>query len=281
MTIYMKPASKADDIRCADGELVGCDYMFDNGLPLQPHDPALPEQAPEVSFKAQVRALPPYCHIDGEMPTMTVSAQAEKIQQAVQEKFREFLAAVKAAGLHFHPVKAAACWVLDDGSLWQLSEPVDVGADLPESTIRTIASETRDGVTYVTVQITRSPFEVVCSRSDVKVIVCEEGEEMPEVPGYTPEPDAMIAVKTRPIKLGDPFAIKKLKEVEAIWPDGSLLPLKVYGALRLGKWYFLGLAPKGRMLTRGSGFRYFRIETYALRRRGGYLLPTVKVELTT
>lgn len=82
---------------------------------------------------------------------------------------------------------------------------------------------------------------------------------------------AMVPVKTRPIKLGDPFAAKQLREVEAIWPDGSAAPVKVYGAMRLGKWYFLGLAPRGKMTMRGSGWRFFRVETFATPH-----LPTIR-----
>lgn len=87
-----------------------------------------------------------------------------------------------------------------------------------------------------------------------------------------------VPVKTRPIKLGDPFALKKLREIEAVWPDGSLLPVKLYGALRPDKWYFLGCAPKGRMRLRGSGWRFFRVETFAIPSTTGYLLPTLRLE---
>ena len=75
--------------------------------------------------------------------------------------------------------------------------------------------------------------------------------------------EAPMPLKTRPIKLGNPFALKKVEEVEAAWPDGQQLPLRLYGALKPGKWYFLGLARRGRMRLRGSGWRYFRVETFA------------------
>lgn len=94
----------------------------------------------------------------------------------------------------------------------------------------------------------------------------------PEIPPLT----KLIPIKTRPIKFGDPFALKKMTDVEAEWADGSRGTLKVYGALKLDKWYFLGMAPKGRMKMRGSGWRYFRIETFALLREGTYLLPQIK-----
>lgn len=88
----------------------------------------------------------------------------------------------------------------------------------------------------------------------------------------------LVPVVTRPLKLGDPFALKKLDEIEAVWPGGQLLPVKVYGALRLNKWYFLGLSPRGHMKMRGSGWRFFRVETVAVSDgRGGYSLPTLHV----
>ena len=87
-----------------------------------------------------------------------------------------------------------------------------------------------------------------------------------------------IPIKTRTLKLGDPFAIKKLEEVEALWADGSQLPLKVYGAMRLDKWYFLGLATRGRMIMRGSGWRFFRIETFATTNENSYCLPQIFIK---
>lgn len=88
-----------------------------------------------------------------------------------------------------------------------------------------------------------------------------------------------LPITTRPIKLGDPFAVKKIEEIEAAWPDGSLWPLKVYGAMRLGKWYFLGLARKGRMRMRGSGWRYYKIETFAAPAGDEGLLPIVRISV--
>ena len=92
----------------------------------------------------------------------------------------------------------------------------------------------------------------------------------------TAAPGHLATIKTRPLKLGNPFAVKKLEEVEAIWPDGSRLALKLYGAMRLGKWYFLGMAPGGRMLTRGSGWRFFRVETFAKFTPSGWIFPTIR-----
>lgn len=92
----------------------------------------------------------------------------------------------------------------------------------------------------------------------------------------TPEPDSPYAIKTRPIKLTDPFTIKKLTEVEAVWPEGDRLPVKVYGALKPGKWYFLGMTTRGRMLMRGSGWRLFRVETFAVKGEKGWIVPTLR-----
>ena len=93
------------------------------------------------------------------------------------------------------------------------------------------------------------------------------------------EPGEMIAVKTRPVKLGDPFAVKKLKEVEAVWPDGIQRPIKVYGAIQPGHWHLLGVSSRGRMRMRGSGWRFFLFETFAVKAETGYLLPTLRVDV--
>lgn len=85
---------------------------------------------------------------------------------------------------------------------------------------------------------------------------------------------AAVRFVTRPIKLGDPFAIKKLKAVELIWPDGVSLPVRVYGAMRLDKWYPLGTSLSGRMGMRGSGWRFYRLESYATPRS----LPTLHLQ---
>lgn len=81
--------------------------------------------------------------------------------------------------------------------------------------------------------------------------------------------------KTRSIKLGAAFDYKQLSLVEVIWPDGSRQPLKLYGAVKPGKWYFLGLAPGGRMTLRGSGWRFFRIESFAVKSNDRYFLPRI------
>lgn len=88
----------------------------------------------------------------------------------------------------------------------------------------------------------------------------------------------LIPITTRPIKLTDAFEIKQIKEVRTQWPDGSRLPVKTYGALRLGKWRFLGLARAGEMISRGSGWRFFRFETFAIYDGTRHLLPQIFVK---
>lgn len=90
-----------------------------------------------------------------------------------------------------------------------------------------------------------------------------------------------VPFKTRPIKLGSPFKTKQLSEIEGVWPDGSRLPVKVYGALRLGKWYHLGTAPSGHMRMRGSGWRFLRIESFAIKSDTRYLLPHFFIKFAT
>lgn len=86
-----------------------------------------------------------------------------------------------------------------------------------------------------------------------------------------------VSVRTRPLKLGDPFAVKQMLRIEGAWPDGSRWPVKVYGAMQLGKWHFLGLGQNGAMRMRGSGWRYFRIVTFVPRSGGKYLLPVFRL----
>lgn len=92
--------------------------------------------------------------------------------------------------------------------------------------------------------------------------------------------EVLIPVKTRPVKLTDSFTVKKLQEIETHWPDGSRAGVKVYGALRLGKWYFLGYAPLGHAVMRGSGWRFFRFETFVVKRDGNYLVPRIRCRYT-
>lgn len=87
----------------------------------------------------------------------------------------------------------------------------------------------------------------------------------------------LVPVRSGDLDLSDAFSVKKLEEVHAVWPDGGCRPLKVYGAMRPGCWRFLGLARHGRMRLRGSGWRLFRIETFAVRSSAGLLLPTVSL----
>lgn len=89
----------------------------------------------------------------------------------------------------------------------------------------------------------------------------------------------LLPIKTRPLKLGDPFAIKKLEEIEASWPDGTCYPIRVYGALKLGRWHFLGATSRGRMRMRGSGWRFFRVDTFAPQTASATLLPLLKLHL--
>lgn len=74
-----------------------------------------------------------------------------------------------------------------------------------------------------------------------------------------------VPFATRPIKFGSPFREKKLLYVEAVWPDSVARQLTVYGANHLGKWHCLGRSESGRMRLRGSGWRYFRFESYLKR----------------
>ena len=113
--------------------------------------------------------------------------------------------------------------------------------------------------------------------ADGKTGELEVREAQPIAPLQTIQTSTPVAIKTRPIKLGSAFDVKQLTSIEAVWPDGSFQPLKVYGAMRLDKWYFLGLAPRGHVRMRGSGWRFFRIETFAIKNENRYLLPQIMI----
>lgn len=408
--------------------------------------------APSVEFKAVPRALPPFSSVDGQLPRLSVAVAAgADLNAAVQEAKNRFLDAVKEAGLHFNPVRAAACWRLSDGGLWQLSSPVTVG-DTTEVSLRTVSSDYHDGITYLTLEVSRAPFAVEMVSTPavpaswsglidgVEPFVVAEGEGFPEVaeaprkaedifsledrlfivsgdrvipslpaiphvlapPPYSllptnysllpnhgthllepsedgyrvvrhlsghvpvgpravaPLPDGfaflteqgvvkvsgnpvkrvpdeevlylgrisadavliylygadrlvvcppevseshyawpecwirignevgravldtpgdgeLVAIATRPLKLSDAFSLKRLVEVHARWADGSRHPLRVYGAMRLGKWHNLGLSPTGRMRLMGSEWRYFRVETVAVGAPDGTRLPQLSL----
>ena len=99
----------------------------------------------------------------------------------------------------------------------------------------------------------------VCGRAGIS----EAASTVSYVDSSTPNNTPLTSFRTRPVKLGSPFTVKKLSAIHAVWPDGSLLPVSLYGALRPGKWYFLGMSPRGRFNLRGSGWCFFRIESFA------------------
>lgn len=77
---------------------------------------------------------------------------------------------------------------------------------------------------------------------------------------------ATVSFATRPVKFGLPFAEKRLLYVEAVWPDGVARPIEVYGANRLDVWHCLGRNDGGKIRLRGSGWRFFRFESFLKRK---------------
>lgn len=69
-----------------------------------------------------------------------------------------------------------------------------------------------------------------------------------------------LILRTRPIKLGDPFLFKKLKKVTVIWPDGNDFPFQIYGSSKLGIWHLLGRSRGNSIRLEGSSWRFFKIE---------------------
>lgn len=116
--------------------------------------------APSVDFTAVPKALPPFSSVDGDLPRFTVAAGVgTDINAAVRQRQEEFLKAVEAAGLWFRPVRVCACREAADGTLWQQGDVAVLGGEEPPE-LRTVGSEYHDGVTYLTVEISRSPFAV-------------------------------------------------------------------------------------------------------------------------
>lgn len=79
-------------------------------------------------------------------------------------------------------------------------------------------------------------------------------------PYVVPGGEMLVKISTRPIKFGAPFAVKKLKRVELLWPEGERLPFSVYGAMTLPKWHLLGHSNGQDMILAGSGWRYFKFD---------------------
>lgn len=124
------------------------------------------------------------------------------------------------------------------------------------------------------------PHAYIISASAITPVTITAGvNDLPAMTDSSSE-SALLPIKTRPLKLGDPFAIKKLEEIEASWPDGACYPLRVYGALKLGRWHFLGATSRGRMRMRGSGWRFFRVDTFAPQTASATLLPLLKLRLS-
>lgn len=312
---------------------------------------------PVAHFAAVARPLPPYSAMAGELPMISIQAPAggdsskdvldwlasgadtcsattrQNVINAVKVRLKEFLTAVRNAGLYFHPVRVAVARRLADGTLFQMSEPTVVMPPGYSSklSLKIKAASCIDGTVYMNLELSRSPFAVEAGIEEedglapiimgTEVITAGEfadfspdaisypvwvdgasrgfaitvegvgDNSFPSFPEADDYPavsreelesavDELVPITTRPLKLGDPFAIKKLREVEAVWADGSCLPVKVYGAARLGKWYFLGLAPSGRMLMLGSGWRFFRVETFAVFDGIRYLLPKINLRIS-
>lgn len=165
--------------------------------------------APQVTLRTPPKALPPYCIVDGDLPRFSLSAPAgTDFGPLVQKAKAEFLAAVAAAGLHFDPVIAAAAWRLADGTLWLRSEPQRVGPDDAVS-LRTVSSNTANGVSYITVEVSRAPFAVeLASAAGLpapwdslaatrELLVAGVGEPLPEAAGSIAEAGDIYAIGGR------------------------------------------------------------------------------------
>lgn len=335
--IRLIAASNADELTCADGEVAGNDSLFET--PQFPVGwPGGGPPSPSAVLYAEAAAIPPYSAVDGMLPSLTVQAPTgsdsertvldwlagtanavsaatrSAVVDAVRSALKTFLKALADAGLYFSPVRAAVSRLLVDGRRYGLSEPVVLYPPVsPGSLSLSItASACRDGLLYMTLSVSRSPFRVEVSGleplpaewkdffSGYEILVSSNlsdinadavsapvwvdsqrrGFTVGTLPvdesAFAPFPDVLMppsgegsddegfrSVTTRPLKLGDPFAVKRVTELRALWPDGSLRPVSLYGAMQLGKWHFLGLARQGAMRLRGSGWRFFRVATFA------------------
>lgn len=262
---------------------------------------------PEVAVKVSIGSDDPAGVLDWINSGRDSCSPATRtaVNREITEAYSAFIAAVEAQSLHYLPVYAAVSWRLPDGTLWQLSTPVflspsgslpDSGATRPYGFPSVSHASVAGGYLYLTLQFPHAPFTVEGSQEDLLprvvggitltpvILTARSPDGFPPVlpadqlpvnqPNGLP-PGQPVPVTTRPLKLGDASVVKKLEEVEALWPDGSRLPLKVYGAMRLGRWRFLGLARNGRMRLRGSGWRFFKFETFAINSASGCLLPQI------
>ena len=107
------------------------------------------------------------------------------------------------------------------------------------------------------------PLLLIVSGNELKLPVLENVETVGKLAAddlRSVESEDTVVLTTRPIKLGSPFAIKKLKRVEGIWPDGGRMPFSVYGSLKPGLWHLIGKSMGGPIRLEGSGWRFFKLE---------------------
>lgn len=78
------------------------------------------------------------------------------------------------------------------------------------------------------------------------------------------EETLLDSVWTRPLKLGDPFAVKRLREVGILDPAMLTKEVGIFCSLNLKRWHFLGrLKPSEGVCSirlRGSGWRFFKLK---------------------
>ncbi|MCM1152437.1 MAG: hypothetical protein NC328_02120 [Muribaculum sp.] len=97
--------------------------------------------------------------------------------------------------------------------------------------------------------------------SAARGVISEAGTQI-----YDPNPDADAGVRppvehtvyTRPLKLGDRFALKKVKQV-ALSPDAETAGFEIEGSRDLNHWHLLGRGKYRICDLRGSGWRFFRL----------------------
>lgn len=92
-----------------------------------------------------------------------------------------------------------------------------------------------------------------------EIMFFETTEEVEDGASEFPVPSSLRII-TRPLKFGSALTVKKLTDIAAMFPDGIMREISVFGSLNLRKWHNLGKTTTGLMRLRGSGWRFFMFE---------------------
>lgn len=96
-------------------------------------------------------------------------------------------------------------------------------------------------------------------KSDTGTATGNPPSAIPTVPDSPMISGDSFIVYTRPIKLGDPFACKRLSAISLLWPDLCRRPFRLEGRNPGGPWRVIARSDGQPLRLRGSAFRLYRL----------------------